>query len=201
MEPGRPTATRSRPSRATEEPGAAGRARLAAVQPSHLRLDGPAASIDAAAEPPSEVRVPSLYIDGEWVASANGECSPVVNPSDASVVTEVDVATDEQVQAAIGAARRAFDETDWPRSADRRTRGAARSRRRPDRSRPGGAGPARDRSTPARRCARAVGTCRMSRVSSATTPILPTRTRGGWSTPAIPTPSAASSTSRSACAG
>ena len=59
--------------------------------------------------------MPSLYIDGEWVASANGECSPVVNPSDASVVTEVDVATDEQVQAAIGAARRAFDETDWSR--------------------------------------------------------------------------------------
>ena len=59
--------------------------------------------------------MPSLYIDGEWVASANGECSPVVNPSDASVVTEVDVATDEQVQAAIAAARRAFDETDWPR--------------------------------------------------------------------------------------
>ena len=43
--------------------------------------------------------MPSLYIDGEWVASANGECSPVVNPSDASVITEVDVATDEQVQA------------------------------------------------------------------------------------------------------
>ena len=59
--------------------------------------------------------MPSLYIDGEWVSSANGECSPVVNPSDASVVTEVDVATDEQVQAAIGAARRAFDETDWSR--------------------------------------------------------------------------------------
>ena len=59
--------------------------------------------------------MPSLYIDGEWVASANGECSPVVNPSDASVVTEVDVATDEQVQAAIAAARRAFDDTDWPR--------------------------------------------------------------------------------------
>jgi len=59
--------------------------------------------------------VPSLYIDGEWVASAKGECSPVVNPSDASVVTEVDVATDEQVHAAIAAARRAFDETDWSR--------------------------------------------------------------------------------------
>jgi NAD-dependent aldehyde dehydrogenases len=59
--------------------------------------------------------VPSLYIDGQWVASADGVCSPVVNPSDATVITEVDVATDAQVQAAIAAARRAFDATDWPR--------------------------------------------------------------------------------------
>ena len=60
--------------------------------------------------------MPSLYIDGSWVASGDGTCSPVINPSDGSVVTEVDVATDDQVQAAIAAARRAFDETDWPRT-------------------------------------------------------------------------------------
>ncbi len=58
--------------------------------------------------------MPSLFIDGEWVAAADGACSPVINPSDATVVTEVDVATDAQVQAAIEAARRAFDDTDWP---------------------------------------------------------------------------------------
>ena len=58
----------------------------------------------------------SLFIDGAWVASADGACSPVICPSDGSVVTEVDVATDEQVQAAIAAARRAFDETEWPRA-------------------------------------------------------------------------------------
>jgi betaine-aldehyde dehydrogenase len=59
--------------------------------------------------------VPSLFIDGTWVASADGACSQVVNPSDGSVFTEVDIATDDQVQAAIAAARRAFDTTDWPR--------------------------------------------------------------------------------------
>ena len=59
--------------------------------------------------------MPSLYIDGEWIASADGTCSPVVNPSDATIITEVDVATDAQVQAAIAAARRAFDTTDWSR--------------------------------------------------------------------------------------
>ena len=59
--------------------------------------------------------MPSLYVDGEWVASADGTCSPVINPSDATIITEVDVATDAQVEAAIAAARRAFDTTDWPR--------------------------------------------------------------------------------------
>ena len=28
--------------------------------------------------------MPSLFIDGQWVASGDGQCSPVVNPSDAT---------------------------------------------------------------------------------------------------------------------
>jgi betaine-aldehyde dehydrogenase len=62
------------------------------------------------------VDVPSLFIDGEWVASGDGTCASTINPSDGTVITEVDVATDDQVQAAIAAARRAFDTTDWPRT-------------------------------------------------------------------------------------
>ena len=58
--------------------------------------------------------MPSLFIDGQWVASGDGTCQPTLNPSDGTVITEVDVATDDQVQAAIAAARRAFDTTDWP---------------------------------------------------------------------------------------
>ena len=60
--------------------------------------------------------MPSLFIDGQWVASGDGTCSPVVNPSDGTIVTEVDVATDAQVQEAIAAARRAFDTTGWART-------------------------------------------------------------------------------------
>ncbi len=60
--------------------------------------------------------MPSLFIDGQWLASADGGRSSVINPSYGTVVAEVDVATDEQVQAAIAAARRAFDATDWPRT-------------------------------------------------------------------------------------
>ncbi len=62
------------------------------------------------------IPLPDLFIDGAWVASGDRTCSPVVNPSDGSVVTEVDVATDDQVQAAIAAARRAFDTGPWPRT-------------------------------------------------------------------------------------
>ena len=36
--------------------------------------------------------MPSLFIDGAWVASGDGTCGPVIDPSDGSVVTEVDVA-------------------------------------------------------------------------------------------------------------
>ena len=60
--------------------------------------------------------MPSLFIDGAWVASGDATCQPVINPSDGTVVSEVDIATDAQVQAAIAAARRAFDTTDWPRT-------------------------------------------------------------------------------------
>ena len=62
----------------------------------------------------AEGPVTSLYIDGEWTSPASGETSPVVNPSDGTVVDTVDVADDADVQRAIAAARRAFDETDWP---------------------------------------------------------------------------------------
>src|SRR5687768_5741063 len=60
--------------------------------------------------------VPSLYIDGEWTSPASGATSDVINPSDGNVVATVDVADDEDVQRAIRAARRAFDESDWPTS-------------------------------------------------------------------------------------
>jgi betaine-aldehyde dehydrogenase len=75
----------------------------------------PGASI-LASTPHSEGSVPSLYIDGEWTSPASGATQDVVNPSDATVVQQVDIADDADVQQAIAAARRAFDHGDWPRS-------------------------------------------------------------------------------------
>ncbi|MFL5749099.1 MAG: aldehyde dehydrogenase family protein [Chloroflexota bacterium] len=60
--------------------------------------------------------MPSLFIDGDWVSPESGATQDVVNPSDGSVVEQVDVADDADVQRAIAAARRAFDAGDWSRS-------------------------------------------------------------------------------------
>ena len=147
--------------------------------------------------------VPSLFIDGQWVASGDGTCSPVVNPSDGSVVTEVDVATDD---AGPGGHRRRPPRLRRDRLAahpHRRASRAPRPRRRPPRPRPRGARHRPRPRTPARPCARAAGTSPTSPGSSATTPSSRTRRPTAVSVDAEQprTRSAASSTSPSACAG
>ena len=102
--------------------------------------------------------MPSLYIDGPWVASGDGACSPVINPSDGTIVTEVDVATDEQVQAAIAAARRAFDDDRLAVQPDRRSRRAPRCASPTCSTATRSSSPSSRRRTPARPCARAAGT-------------------------------------------
>ncbi|MEF9907676.1 aldehyde dehydrogenase family protein [Streptomyces sp. P9-A2] len=54
-----------------------------------------------------------LYIDGEWTQAAAGGRREVVNPYDASVVTTVDEADATDVDRAVRAARRAFEEEEW----------------------------------------------------------------------------------------
>ncbi|GAA1006449.1 betaine-aldehyde dehydrogenase [Streptomyces sp. F-3] len=54
-----------------------------------------------------------LYIDGTWTKAAAGGRREVINPYDASVVTTVDEADATDVDRAVRAARRAFDEEDW----------------------------------------------------------------------------------------
>ncbi|MGH2512254.1 MAG: aldehyde dehydrogenase family protein, partial [Candidatus Limnocylindrales bacterium] len=56
----------------------------------------------------------SLFIDGAWSSGARGATNPVINPFDQSVIAEVDIADDVDVDRAILAARRAFDDGPWP---------------------------------------------------------------------------------------
>jgi aldehyde dehydrogenase (NAD+) len=54
------------------------------------------------------------FVNGEWI-SGTGELVPVESPATGEVIATVEGASAEQVRAAIGAARRAFDEGPWPR--------------------------------------------------------------------------------------
>lgn len=54
-----------------------------------------------------------LLIDGELVDAASGKTYPNINPATEEVIGEVADAGHEDMDRAIAAARRAFDETDW----------------------------------------------------------------------------------------
>lgn len=56
-----------------------------------------------------------MLIDGRFVAAASGKTFPVYNPATGEVLTHVPEADVEDVNRAVEAARRAFDEGPWPR--------------------------------------------------------------------------------------
>ena len=58
--------------------------------------------------------MPSLYVDGRWVAAAGGARREIRNPFDQSLVATVDEAGPQDTHLAIAAARRAFDDGPWP---------------------------------------------------------------------------------------
>lgn len=56
-----------------------------------------------------------LYIGGEWIAPLQRGVFQTFDPSDESVLAQVAAATAEDIDLAVAAARKAFDEGDWPR--------------------------------------------------------------------------------------
>lgn len=74
---------------------------------------------------PVERKAPDrLFIGGEWVDSAGGERLVTRNPATGEVLAEVAEAGDKDVDAAVAAAREAFENGPWP-SMDAADRGAA----------------------------------------------------------------------------
>jgi aldehyde dehydrogenase (NAD+) len=63
-----------------------------------------------------------LLIDGKLVAATGGRTYPNVNPATEEVIGQVADATREDMDRAIAAARRAFDETDWSTNLAKRAR-------------------------------------------------------------------------------
>jgi len=58
-------------------------------------------------------RAPKLFIDGEWVESTHGETIAVYDPSNGKEIARVIDASDADVDRAVAAARRAFDDGRW----------------------------------------------------------------------------------------
>ncbi len=56
-----------------------------------------------------------MFVDGRFVAAASGKTFPVYNPATGEILTHVPEAEAEDVERAVRAARRAFDEGPWPR--------------------------------------------------------------------------------------
>src|SRR3954447_23483325 len=57
-----------------------------------------------------------LYIGGKWTGTRDGARREIRCPADGSLVAEVDEATAADAQAAVDAARRAFDDGEWSSS-------------------------------------------------------------------------------------
>ncbi|HEV3254209.1 MAG TPA: aldehyde dehydrogenase family protein [Candidatus Acidoferrales bacterium] len=55
-----------------------------------------------------------MYINGEWAESRTGKVFPVFDPSSEQVIAEVPEADERDVNAAVSAARAAFDSGPWP---------------------------------------------------------------------------------------
>jgi aldehyde dehydrogenase (NAD+) len=65
---------------------------------------------------------PQLLVDGKLTAASDGATYPILDPATGAEIGQAPDATAEDVDAAIAAARRAFDETDWSTDVDLRVR-------------------------------------------------------------------------------
>ncbi len=65
---------------------------------------------------------PQLLLDGKLTAASSGATYPIRNPANGEEIGQAPDATADDVENAIAAARRAFDETDWSTNVELRVR-------------------------------------------------------------------------------
>lgn len=71
--------------------------------------------IGQAMAPPKLVHPRLLYIGGKWIPAASGRYLSIVSPINGEAFAEVAEAAEPDVDEAVAAARRAFDDGPWPR--------------------------------------------------------------------------------------
>ncbi|XP_013604866.1 PREDICTED: aldehyde dehydrogenase family 2 member B7, mitochondrial isoform X2 [Brassica oleracea var. oleracea] len=79
------------------------------------RYSNLAASLEDTITPPVKVEQTQLLINGKFVDSASGKTFPTLDPRTGEVIAQVAEGDVEDVNRAVVAARKAFDEGPWPR--------------------------------------------------------------------------------------
>ncbi|KAJ3699291.1 hypothetical protein LUZ61_002996 [Rhynchospora tenuis] len=74
-----------------------------------------AVAIEDPVAPPVQVNYTKLLIDGKFVDSASGKTFPTVDPRTGEVIAHVAEGDAEDINRAVRAARKAFDEGPWPK--------------------------------------------------------------------------------------
>jgi aldehyde dehydrogenase (NAD+) len=67
-----------------------------------------------ATAPQIQVKPGKLFIGGKWVDSASGKTFPTINPATGETITVLAEGDERDVDAAVGAARKAFESGPWP---------------------------------------------------------------------------------------
>eukprot|EP00246_Nothoceros_aenigmaticus_P000424 TRINITY_DN10630_c0_g3_i1.p1 TRINITY_DN10630_c0_g3~~TRINITY_DN10630_c0_g3_i1.p1 ORF type:complete len:502 (-),score=94.84 TRINITY_DN10630_c0_g3_i1:336-1841(-) len=76
---------------------------------------GGAVELEQLQPAPVKVKYAQLLIDGKWVDAVSGKKFPTVDPRSGELIVDVAEADKADVDLAVAAARRAFDEGPWPR--------------------------------------------------------------------------------------
>ncbi|XP_071709750.1 benzaldehyde dehydrogenase, mitochondrial-like [Rutidosis leptorrhynchoides] len=74
-----------------------------------------AAALEELITPPVKVNYTQLLIDGKFVDSASGKTFPTLDPRTGEVIANVAEGDAEDINRAVSAARKAFDEGPWPK--------------------------------------------------------------------------------------
>ncbi|KAI0512211.1 hypothetical protein KFK09_012849 [Dendrobium nobile] len=91
------------------------RGRIAGVSSGIQRLSTAAAALEEPITPPVQVNYTKLLINGQFVDSASGKTFPTLDPRTGEVIAHVAEGDAEDVDRAVAAARKAFDEGPWPK--------------------------------------------------------------------------------------
>jgi aldehyde dehydrogenase (NAD+) len=83
--------------------------------PGVLQRFGTAAAAEEPISPPVQVRDTQLLINGKFVDAASGKTFPTLDPRTGEVIARVAEGDAEDINRAVAAARKAFDEGPWPR--------------------------------------------------------------------------------------